>query len=48
MAEVLLSTVPSRPLAGGSLIPIGTDPQPVQSHCLATCQPSECSRTGLD
>ena len=31
--------VPSRPLAGGSLMPYGADPQPVQSHCLATSQP---------
>ena len=41
MAEALLSAVPSRPLAGGSLMPISADPQPVQSHCLATCQPSD-------
>jgi len=48
LVEALLSAVPSHPPAGGSLIPIGMDPQPVQSHCLATCQPNECPRTGLD
>ena len=48
LAEVLLSAIPSHPLAGGSLIPIGVDPQSVQNHCLATCQPSECPRIGLD
>jgi len=48
LAEALLSAVPSYPLADGLLMPIGVDPQPVQSHCLATCQPSECPRTGLD
>jgi len=48
LAEVLLFAVSFCSLAGGSLMPIGADPQPVQSHCLATCQPSECPRTGLD
>jgi len=48
LAEVLLSAVPSHPLAGGSLMAIGVDPQLVQSYCLATCQPNEYSRTGLD
>jgi len=48
LAEALLSAVPSHSLAGGLLMPIGTNLQPVQSHYLATCQPSECPRTDLD
>jgi len=48
LAEALLSAVPSHPLAGGLLMPIGADPQPVQSYCLVTCQPSECPRIDLD
>jgi len=48
LAEALLSAVPSHSLAGGSLMPISMDPQPVQSYCLATYQSSECPRTGLD
>jgi len=48
LAETLLSAVPSHPLTGGSLISIGTDPQPVQSDCLATCQSNECPRIGLN
>ena len=48
LVEALLSTVPSHSLADGLLMPIGADSQPVQSHCLATYQPSECPRIGLD
>ena len=48
LAEILLSTVPFHPLADGSLIPIDVDPQPIQSHCLATYQLSECPRISLD
>jgi len=48
LAETLLSAVSSCSLAGGLLMPIGMDSQPVQSYCLATYQPSECPRTGLD